>query len=138
MVIQLRQHDGTSNDIDLAVCEHAREIATSFDWESERRRFEQLEETGAECYLPCISLMDDATRTLEFGPNADATFWICYRYWMMKSSYGFCLVDNQRELQMQSCVFEKALDLMDLHYAGKHDEIIALFPDENDLESESN
>lgn len=86
MFIQLRQHDGTSNEIDILESDHARKIVTVFDWTAERRRFDEVEKSGAECFLPSISFMDDATRTLEFGPNTDGTFWVSYRYTTLKST----------------------------------------------------
>jgi len=136
MLLQIRLHDGTSNEIEILESRHACEIATAFDWEAERRRFEQLAETGAECYLPSISFMDDATRMLEFGPNTDQTFWVSYRYSTLKSSFGFYSVDHQSDLQLPACTFEMALDLVRLHYEEKHEEIVAFLPAESDPQDE--
>jgi len=80
--------------------------------------------------------MDDATRTLEFGPNADETFWVSYRYSKLKSSYGFYALDFQLEQQLPACPFETALDLMNLHYGGKHQEIVEMLPPAADPEGE--
>jgi hypothetical protein len=131
MLLQLRRHDGTTEDIEVLRSGFAREIAASFDWDAERRRFEHLEESGADSYLPGIAFMDNVGRTLEFGPNSDDTFWVSYRYSTMKSTFGFCPIDYQHDQQLQACQFEMALRLLDQHYAGEHQDIISFLPAEH-------
>jgi hypothetical protein len=137
MLIQLRRHDGASDEIEVLASGFAREIATSFDWDAERRRFEHLEESGAESYLPSMALMDDAGRTLEFGPNTDDTYWVSYRYGVLKSSFGFCPVERPWEQLMEACSFASALNLINRHYAGLHLEIVSWLPDGHDPECEN-
>lgn len=106
----------------------AREILASFDWDAERRRFEQLVESDEVAFLPSAAFTDDAGRTLELGPNSDETFWVIYRYSTLKSTFGFCPVDHEHEHQLEACEFDVALDLVERHYASKHFELVSLFP----------
>jgi hypothetical protein len=130
MLLELRKHDGAMEEIEVLRGGFAREIATAFDWDAERRRFEQLEVSGGECYLPCIAFTDNAGRTLEFGPNSDDSFWVAYRYAILKSSFGFFPVSHQVEQQLEACAMDAALELLESHYLGKHADIVAALPAE--------
>jgi hypothetical protein len=130
MLLQMRKHDGTVEEIEVLRSGFAREIATSFDWDAERRRFEQLIESEAICFLPSISFLDDSGRILEFGPNSDDSFWVSYRYSTMKSSFGFCPVEYGHEQVLQECLLGKALELIELHYRTGHQEIVDALPPE--------
>jgi len=130
MLLELRKHDGAMEEIEVLRGGFACEIATAFDWDAERRRFEQLEVSGGECYLPCIAFTDNAGRTLEFGPNSDDSFWVAYRYAILKSSFGFFPVSHQVEQQLEACLMHAALELLESHYLGKHAEIVTALPAE--------
>jgi hypothetical protein len=128
MLLTLRKHDGHVEDIEVLGSSFARKIATAFDWDAERRRFEQLVEVEAEAYFPSMALTNDADRTLEFGPNTDDTFWVTYRYSVLKSSWGFTAVPRDVELELEACTLEEALALMEQHYEGQHEEIVRALP----------
>lgn len=132
MLLQIRKHDGSTEEIEVLRSGFGCEIAAAFDWDAERRRFEQLAESEHECYLPSISFMDDAGRTLEFGPNTDDTFWLSYRYSLLGSTFGFCLVEQPREQQLEACPLEMALGLLERHYGGKHLDIVSALPEQRD------
>lgn len=74
MLLQIRKHDGVTEEIEVLRSGLESEIATAFDWDAERRRYEQLADAEGESYLPCIAFTDNAGRTLEFGPNGDDSF----------------------------------------------------------------
>jgi len=131
MLLELRKHDGTDEVIEVLGSNLAQEIVTSIDWDAERRRFEQLVESEDEAFFPSIAFTNDCFRTLELGPNSDDTFWISYRYSVLKSTFGFTSVIQEREQRLQECELAIALGLLERHYAGKHQEIVALLPTEN-------
>ena len=129
MLLQFLKHDGSSQEIEVLAASFARKVATSFDWEAERRRFEQLaEEEEVPVYFPSISFVNDAFRILEFGPNTDDTFWVSYRYEVLKSSWGFMAVPQTVEQRLESCEFEVALEFLDHHYEGHHSELVKALP----------
>jgi hypothetical protein len=74
MLLQLKKHDGRVEEIEVLRNAFAREIAQSLDWDSERRRFELLEDSEGAAYLPSVAFTDNAGRILEFGPNTDESF----------------------------------------------------------------
>jgi hypothetical protein len=95
-------------------------------------RFEQLVESEGESYLPSIAFTDDAGRTLEFGPNTDDTFWLSYRYSTIRSTFGFCPVDQPRDQQLEACPLETALGLLERHYGSRHIDIVSALPEQRD------
>lgn len=134
MLLQIRKHDGASEEIEVLNVRFAREIATSFDWDAERRRFEHLVESEGNGYLPSLTLVDDAGRILEFGPNSDDTFWVSYGYCTMKSTFGFHPQDHRSELRSDACAFDKALEFLDQHYAGSHQDIVSALRPETEAD----
>jgi hypothetical protein len=128
MLLELRKHDGKTEEIEVLRAAFAREIATSLDWDSERRRFELLEVSEEDCQEPCIVFTDNAGRTLEFGPNSDESFWIVYRYSILKSSFGFFPVSHVISRELESSTLDLALDLLEKHYAGNHEELLEALP----------
>lgn len=130
MLLQLRKHDGAAEEIEVMRNEFAREIATSLNWDAERRRFEQLELEDCEAWPPSIAFTDNAGRVLEFGPNSDDSFWVSYRYAMLKSAFGFSQFSHECEQRIESYDLEAALEFVDWHYAGKHLDLVAAFPAE--------
>ena len=128
MLLQLRRHDGTTEEIEVLRNTFAREIATSFDWDAEWRRFEQRAESEVESYLPSIAFSDNAGRTLEFGPNSDDTFWVSYYYSTIKSTFGFCPVAQDQKQHLEICELQMALGLVDRHYDSKHLDIVSALP----------
>jgi hypothetical protein len=138
MLLQIRKHDGSTEEIEVLRSGFACEIATAFDWDAERRRFEQLAESEGESYLPSIAFTDDAGRTLEFGPNTDDTFWLSYCYSTVRSTFGFCPVDQPREQQLEACALKTALDLLEQHYGSKHLDIVSALPEQCDPDNGGN
>jgi hypothetical protein len=137
MLLQLQKHNGPLEGIEVLRAASAREIASSVDWDVEHRRFEQLFEAQADCWLPSIAFSNDAGRTLEFGPNSDDTFWLSYRYSIMKSTFCFYPTDCSLEQQLETCDLETALGLVEQHYRGEHFEIVAALPTPQDPDHES-
>ena len=127
MLLELRKHDCNTEEIEVLRASFAQEIATSLDWDAERRRFEQREVSEEDCQLPCIVFTDNAGRTLEFGPNSDESFWIVYRYNVLKSSFGFFPVSHVISRELESSTLDLALALLEKHYAGNHAEILESF-----------
>jgi hypothetical protein len=106
----------------------AQEIASGFDWDAERRRFENCAD-GEEAYPPCIQFTDDAFRTLEFGPNSeDRSFWVAYRYPIMRSTFGFHPIHGEEEQQLLECGLPDALALLEMFYRRAHHELTATLP----------
>jgi hypothetical protein len=129
MLVQLTKHDTTVEELEVLRSSFAREIATAFDWDAEWRRFEQqeLEEDSAVC-PPSLAFTDDAGRTLEFGPNADSTFWVSYRYSIAKTRFGFYSMDQQQEQRLEGCDLPFALNLLEWHYSSRHLELVRDLP----------
>ncbi len=79
MLLQFRKHDGVTEEIEVLRSGFACEIVSAFDWDAERRRFEQLAESEGESYLPSIAFTDDA-RCFCPGPECGApSGWIAGR-----------------------------------------------------------
>lgn len=139
MLVHLQKHDGVNESIEVISFALAREMAESLDWDSESYHFEYAVEFGGEAFMPSIAFTNDCGRTLEFGPNSDGRFWLSYRYEAFKSTFGFTSLVQEKEQLLPACELETALNILEKHYGGRHQNIVAVLPtpaSDDELENE--
>jgi hypothetical protein len=103
-------------------------MAASLDWDLESYHYEYAVEFGGEAFMPGIAFTNDCGRTLEFGPHSDGRFWLSYRYETFASTFGFTSLALEKEQLLAACDLETALNILDKHYDGRHQDIVALLP----------
>lgn len=130
MLLKLKKNDGAVEHIEVLEGRFACEIAAAFDWEGERMHYDLREIDGEHRQMPAMEFINDAGRSLEFGPNYDGTFWVSYRYLILKSTFGVFPVDHRQEQRWESCTLDAALGLLLYHYGSEHRRLVDLLPPE--------
>ena len=122
MKIWIQRHDYSSDEKDCFDVDQAKHALASFDWKSELTKRDQPDIESCD---PGLGLVKDDGSILHICPQNDESCYVHYHYTVTSKLFGFIPKKSQQSHFIEACSIEKAKELIQQHFEGNRDQILA-------------
>jgi len=119
----IQLHDFSSQDRNDVGLDEAKHAFRYFDWLSELRKRDELEENDEACD-PGFGLVAEDGAILHICPQDSSSCYVHYHYSKVKKLLGFIPFMGSCDHFIPSCSLDAAVALIEHHFAGESDAIL--------------